>query len=102
VCGEGHIVDLPGDEFWADAERMLCGAAGADGDRDRESVIALRSYLIAVGMGPAETTLRVTAAGVNNKAMEWCQLAVTSRSELIAAGWEPPEPGDTVGLYKSS
>lgn len=91
VYGEGDVVDLPGDEFWEDAEKMLCGASGAAGDRDRQSFAALRSYLTAVGMGPTETSLRVTAGGVSKRAMEWCQLAVTSRSELIDAGWQPPE-----------
>lgn len=91
VYGEGDVVDLPADEFWEDAEAMLCGASGAAGDRDRESFAALRSYLAAVGMGPTETSLRVTAGGVSKKAMKWCQLAVTSRSELVDAGWEPPE-----------
>jgi len=49
------VVDFPGDEFWADIEAMLAGAAGAAGDRDRQSFAALGAYLTAVGMGPAVT-----------------------------------------------
>ena len=78
--------------FWDDAERLLCAEDAKDGI-DRESFAALRQYLTATGMGPDGTTLRITAGGVSTKTLDWCQLAVTSRQELIDAGWEPPKKG---------
>ena len=85
------VVDVSSEQFLDVAEEVLCGATGNDGDRDRESLAALRSYLNAVGM--AKTTLRVTASGADEKAMEWCQLAVASRSEMTAVGWKPKDEG---------
>lgn len=102
IYGQGDVVDLPGDEFWEEAERVLCGAAGPDGDRDRQSYSALRAYLTATGMGPGQTTITITSDGADKKAVEWCQLAVISRQELINAGWKPPEPGQTEQLSPNS
>lgn len=102
IAGE-DVADLPGDAFWAEAEEalLLAAAEGADEESAADPLShreALRSLLGAVGMTPGDTTVRVTADGVGENAMEWCQLAVTTRSELAEAerfslGDDPDAPG---------
>ena len=71
-------VDIPGDDFWRAA--VVAGAAEE-----------MSEVLSSAGMQVEETVLRLgeDKDGLGEGALDWCQLCMTSREELLAAGWQP-------------